>query len=56
MKQKNTQINKLEYHNLSSDKKLILIKNDKNYGFAEGNNIGIRYVIKHIKFPIYSTY
>ena len=42
---KKLQINKLEYHNLSSDKKLILIKNDKNYGFAEGNNIGIRYVL-----------
>jgi GT2 family glycosyltransferase len=27
-------------------KKLILIKNDKNYGFTEGNNIGIRYAIK----------
>ncbi|MEW6407243.1 MAG: glycosyltransferase family 2 protein [Patescibacteria group bacterium] len=24
-----------------------LIKNDKNYGFAEGNNIGIRYAIKN---------
>ena len=42
---KKLQINKLEYHNLSSDKKLILIKNDKNYGFAEGNNIGIRYAL-----------
>lgn len=27
----------------SLNKKLILIKNDKNYGFAEGNNIGIKY-------------
>jgi GT2 family glycosyltransferase len=34
------------YHDLSSDKKLILIKNDKNYGFAEGNNVGIRYSLK----------
>ena len=25
---------------------LILIKNDKNYGFAEGNNIGIRYALQ----------
>jgi GT2 family glycosyltransferase len=41
------QTNKSEgYQNLSSDKKLILIKNDKNYGFAEGNNVGIRYSIK----------
>jgi GT2 family glycosyltransferase len=43
--EKSLHINQLEYHNLSSDKKLILIKNDKNYGFAEGNNIGIRYVL-----------
>ena len=28
------------------DKKLILIKNEKNYGFAEGNNIALRYAIK----------
>jgi hypothetical protein len=28
---------------LSSNKKMVLIKNDKNYGFAEGCNIGIRY-------------
>jgi hypothetical protein len=27
-------------------KKFILIKNGKNYGFAEGNNIAIRYAIK----------
>ena len=31
---------------LPSNKKLILIKNEKNYGFAEGNNIGIRYALK----------
>lgn len=28
--------------------RLVLIKNDKNSGFAEGNNIGIRYAIKHL--------
>ena len=28
------------------NKKMILIKNDENYGFAEGNNIGIRYALK----------
>jgi GT2 family glycosyltransferase len=45
--EKNKQINKSEvYPDLSSDKKLILIKNNKNYGFAEGNNIGIRYSLK----------
>lgn len=32
---------------LNSHKKLILIKNDDNYGFAEGNNIGMRFVLKN---------
>jgi hypothetical protein len=32
--------------NLHSDRRLILIKNDQNYGFAEGNNIGIRYALR----------
>ena len=27
---------------------MILIKNDKNYGFAEGNNIGIRYAFNDL--------
>lgn len=27
---------------------LILVKNDKNYGFAEGNNIGIRFSLKNL--------
>jgi GT2 family glycosyltransferase len=31
---------------LPSDRRLILIKNDQNYGFAEGNNIGIRYALR----------
>jgi len=31
---------------LPPNKKLILIKNEKNYGFAEGNNIGMRYALK----------
>jgi GT2 family glycosyltransferase len=30
----------------SSNKKMIFIKNEKNYGFAEGNNIGMRYALK----------
>lgn len=34
---------------LPSNRKLILIKNEKNYGFAEGNNIGIRYPLKALK-------
>ncbi len=35
-----------EIAQLPSNQKLILIKNDRNDGFAEGNNIGIRYAIK----------
>ena len=31
-----------EFIEISSNKKLMLIKNDTNYGFAEGNNIGIK--------------
>lgn len=31
---------------LEPDKKLRLIRNDENYGFAEGNNIGMRYALK----------
>ncbi|MFX1464975.1 MAG: glycosyltransferase family 2 protein [Promethearchaeota archaeon] len=34
-----------EINELPSNKKLILIKNEKNYGFAEGNNIGIKYAL-----------
>jgi GT2 family glycosyltransferase len=30
---------------LFPNRKLILIKNDKNYGFAEGNNIAIKYAL-----------
>jgi GT2 family glycosyltransferase len=32
-----------EIADLSSNKKLIIIKNEKNYGFAKGANIGMRY-------------
>ncbi|MEN6514775.1 glycosyltransferase, partial [Methanoculleus sp.] len=35
-----------EIADLPSWKKLILINNMKNYGFAEGNNIAIRYALK----------
>jgi GT2 family glycosyltransferase len=34
-----------EIQNLPADKKIVLIKNEKNYGFAEGNNIGIRFAL-----------
>jgi len=29
--------------------KLILIKNEENYGFAEGNNIGMKFSMNHLK-------
>ncbi|MCK4734304.1 MAG: glycosyltransferase family 2 protein, partial [Methanophagales archaeon] len=35
-----------EIADLPSNKKIILIKNEKNYGFAEGNNIAMRYALK----------
>jgi GT2 family glycosyltransferase len=35
-----------EIADLPSGRKFILIKNGKNYGFAEGNNIAIRYALK----------
>jgi GT2 family glycosyltransferase len=38
-----------KYHKLPSNQRLILIKNDNNYGFAEGNNIGIRFALKKLQ-------
>jgi len=35
-----------EIDDLPSNRKLIFIKNEKNFGFAEGNNIGMRYALK----------
>ena len=34
---------------LAKKNSLILIKNDENYGFAKGNNIGIRYALNNFK-------
>ena len=34
---------------LPPEKKLILIKNNQNYGFAEGNNIAIKYSLEKLK-------
>ena len=34
------------FKNLNSNNKLILIKNDCNYGFSEGNNIGINFSLR----------
>ena len=39
-----------EIADLPSNKKLIIIKNERNYGFAEGNNIAMRYALKVLKF------
>ena len=36
----------IEIANLPLNQRLIIIKNEKNYGFAEGNNIGIRYALE----------
>lgn len=38
-----------EIEDLPSNRKLIIIKNEKNYGFAEGNNIGMRYALRALK-------
>lgn len=38
----------LEIEKLPSNRKLIIIKNEKNYGFSEGNNIAIRYALKNL--------
>ena len=35
-----------EIADLPSNRRMIIIKNEKNYGFAEGNNIAIRYALK----------
>lgn len=37
-----------DFEDLPSNRKLIVIKNDKNYGFSMGNNIAIRYSIKSL--------
>ncbi len=38
-----------EISNLPSNKKIILIKNSSNHGFAGGNNVGIEYAINFLK-------
>jgi GT2 family glycosyltransferase len=35
-----------EVNNIDPDRKLFLIKNDHNYGFSEGNNIGIKFSLQ----------
>lgn len=39
----------IKIEGLPSNRRLILIRNEKNYGFAEGNNIGIRYTSKALE-------
>ena len=48
-------LHKRDDSNLLS-RKLILLKNDENYGFAEGNNIGIRFALKNLKPLTYFTF
>ena len=44
-----TVFNEFNENNIKSNsKRLILIKNDKNLGFAEGNNIGIDYALNNL--------
>ena len=39
-------INNIDSKKFFTNKYLILIKNEKNYGFPEGNNIGIKFALK----------
>ena len=39
-------INNIDSKNIFTNKCLILIRNEKNYGFPEGNNIGIKFALK----------
>lgn len=47
-KKESESIKNKEITRLSSSGKLVLIKNDMNHGFAEGNNIGIRYALNSL--------
>ena len=38
----------LGFTQMPSNRKIIIIRNEKNYGFAEGNNIGIRYALRSL--------
>lgn len=42
------EVNNLNPKKNSSHLKFTIIKNDRNYGFAEGNNIGMRYALKNL--------
>lgn len=45
---KSLQIINENYNNLNSNNKLILIKNEINSGFSEGNNIGIKFSLQFL--------
>jgi GT2 family glycosyltransferase len=45
-------LNEKKLSDISTEKCLIILKNKKNYGFAEGNNIAIRFAIKVLQ-PTY---
>lgn len=47
-KEESEKIN-ISLHDNSQNKELILIKNHENYGFAQGNNIGIKYALNSLK-------
>ena len=38
-----------EFFDLPSNKRLVIVRNEKNYGYSEGNNIGMEYVQKALK-------
>lgn len=37
-----------DYFKLGSNEKLFILKNEKNYGYAEGNNIGIKFALNKL--------
>ena len=37
---------KSKFNSVSPNKKLLVIKNEQNYGFAEGNNVAMRWILK----------
>jgi GT2 family glycosyltransferase len=47
-KLRSLQIINENYNNLNSNNKMILIKNNVNSGFSEGNNIGIKFVLQFL--------
>jgi GT2 family glycosyltransferase len=47
--QSKRKFNQKEYFKIAANRKIILVLNKKNHGFAEGNNIGIRFAQKNLK-------